>query len=635
MNTQNGSRYHEVHARSLADPEGFWGEAAREIDWIEPAKKIFDPAMGLYGRWFAGAVVNTCYNALDRHVAGGRADQLALIHDSPLAGGTVTRLTYAEMLHEVKTLAAIMQDFGVAKGDRVILYMPMVPEAVVAMLACARIGAVHSVVFGGFAAKELATRIEDAKPKLIFSASCGLEPGRIVQYKPLLDEAIRLSSVKPQACIILQRPQQACELVAGRDHDWAGLRASAIAAKKSADCVPVLATDPLYILYTSGTTGIPKGVVRDNGGHLVALKWSMFNLYGVKPGEAWWCASDIGWVVGHSYIVYGPLANGATSVLYEGTPDFPDRDRWWSIIERYGVTTLYTAPTAIRTFMKWGTEQPAAHDLSSLRVLGSVGEPINPEAWIWYWKHIGQGRCPIVDTWWQTETGAIMISPLPGVTTLKPGSATFPLPGIGAEVVDDAGRQVEHGGGYLTLTRPWPAMLRGIYGDPQRYRQTYWSRFEGRYFAGDGAKIDEEGYFWLLGRVDDVMNVSGHRVSTTEVESALVDHPSVAEAAVVGANDATTGQTIIAFVTLKLGLELGPEHAEVLRAHVVEKIGAIARPKVIIFTDDLPKTRSGKIMRRLLRDVAEGRDLGDTTTLADPAVVAELRRRASSGAAEQ
>jgi acetyl-CoA synthetase len=396
------------------------------------------------------------------------------------------------------------------------------------------------------------------------------------------------------------------------------------------------AEDLLFLLYTSGTTARPKGIMHTTGGYLTQVAFTHRAVFDLKPEtDVYWCAADIGWVTGHSYIVYGPLANGATSVLYEGTPDFPDRDRWWSIIERYGVTTLYTAPTAIRTFMKWGTAYPASHDLSSLRMLGSVGEPINPEAWIWYWQQIGGGRCPVVDTWWQTETGAIMISPLPGVTTLKPGSATFPLPGIGAEVVDDAGRTVERGGGYLTLTRPWPAMLRGIYGDPERYRQTYWSRFEGRYFAGDGAKVDDDGYLWLLGRVDDVMNVSGHRVSTTEVESALVDHPSVAEAAVVGANDATTGQVIIAFVTLKHGLEVGDEHAEVLRAHVVEKIGAIARPRVIIFTDDLPKTRSGKIMRRLLRDVAEGRDLGDTTTLADPAVVAELRRRAATGSGEE
>jgi len=419
----------------------------------------------------------------------------------------------------------------------------------------------------------------------------------------------------------------------GRDHWWHEL-VSGQDPHSPAEAMD--AEDLLFLLYTSGTTARPKGIMHTTGGYLTQVAFTHRAVFDLKPEtDVYWCAADIGWVTGHSYIVYGPLANGATSVLYEGTPDFPDRDRWWSIIERYGVTTLYTAPTAIRTFMKWGTAYPASHDLSSLRMLGSVGEPINPEAWIWYWQQIGGGRCPVVDTWWQTETGAIMISPLPGVTTLKPGSATFPLPGIGAEVVDDAGRTVERGGGYLTLTRPWPAMLRGIYGDPERYRQTYWSRFEGRYFAGDGAKVDDDGYLWLLGRVDDVMNVSGHRVSTTEVESALVDHPSVAEAAVVGANDATTGQVIIAFVTLKHGLEVGDEHAEVLRAHVVEKIGAIARPRVIIFTDDLPKTRSGKIMRRLLRDVAEGRDLGDTTTLADPAVVAELRRRAATGSGEE
>ena len=475
MNIQSNSRYHEVHARSLADPEGFWGEAAREIDWIEPARKIFDPTMGLYGRWFAGAVVNTCYNALDRHVAGGRADQVALIHDSPLAGGVITKLTYAEMLHEVKTLAAVMVDFGVAKGDRVILYMPMVPEAVVAMLACARIGAVHSVVFGGFAAKELATRIDDAKPKLIFSASCGLEPGRIVQYKPLLDEAITLSSAKPQACIILQRPQQACELIAGRDHDWAALRAKAMAAKKSADCVPVLATDPLYILYTSGTTGVPKGVVRDNGGHLVALKWSMFNLYGVKPGEVWWCGSDIGWVVGHSYIVYGPLIHGATSIMYEGKPiGTPDAGAFWRLISEHKAVALFTAPTAFRAIRK---EDPDGtfirkYDLSKFRTLFLAGERADPPTVEWAEAQL---KVPVIDHWWQTETGwCIAGNPVGlGMLPVKHGSPTVPMPGYQVDVVDEATKPVPAGTmGSIVIKLPMPpACLPTLWEQDERFKE--------------------------------------------------------------------------------------------------------------------------------------------------------------------
>src|SRR6476469_7733800 len=443
MNIQDNSRYHAVHARSLADPEGFWGEAAREIDWIEPAKKVFDPSMGLYGRWFAGAVVNTCHNALDRHVANGRADQIALIHDSPLAGG-ITKFTYAQMLDEVKTLAAVMQDFGVAKGDRVILYMPMVPEAMIAMLACARIGAVHSVVFGGFAAKELATRIEDAKPKLIFSASCGLEPGRLVQYKPLLDEAIKLSSVKPEGCIILQRPQQSCELTAGRDHDWASLRAAAIAAKKSADCVPVSATDPLYILYTSGTTGVPKGVVRDNGGHLVALKWSLANIYGTQPGEVFWASSDLGWAVGHSYIVYGPLANGNTTILYEGKPvGTPDAGAFWRVISQHKVETMFVAPTAIRAIKREDPrgERIKGQNLEHFRTLFVAGERCDPDTLEWATKHL---QVPVIDHWWQTETGWPVGANMagPNMLTIKPGSCGVAMPGYDVRVVDDEGKAV-------------------------------------------------------------------------------------------------------------------------------------------------------------------------------------------------
>ncbi|MGH9149355.1 MAG: acetate--CoA ligase, partial [Acidimicrobiales bacterium] len=504
--------------------------------------------------------------------------------------------------------------------------MPMIPEAAVAMLACARLGAMHSVVFGGFSPGALKARIEDAEAKLLITSDGQFRRGKPAPMKENTDQAVAETSTIEHV-LVVRRTDTEVPWTEGRDVWWHD-----IVNRQSIICPPVAVDSEhmLYLLYTSGTTAKPKGILHTSAGYLLGAAFTHWAVFDVKPDDVYWCAADIGWVTGHSYIVYGPLANGATGVLYEGTPDFPDRDRWWSMIERYGVTILYTAPTAIRTFMKWGTRYPEAHDLSSLRLLGSVGEPINPEAWMWYWEHIGGGRCPVVDTWWQTETGAILISPLPGATVLKPGSATFPLPAIAAEVVDDAGNVVEQGGGYLTLTRPWPSMLRGIYGDPERYRQTYWSRFEGRYFAGDGAKVDDDGYLWLLGRVDDVMNVSGHRVSTTEVESALVDHPSVAESAVVGARDDLTGQAIIAFVTLKAGEAASAEHGEALRRHVSARIGAIARPKTVVFTDDLPKTRSGKIMRRLLRDVAEGRALGDTTTLADASVVDEIRRRASA-----
>ncbi|HEX6596696.1 MAG TPA: acetate--CoA ligase, partial [Acidimicrobiales bacterium] len=499
-------------------------------------------------------------------------------------------------------------------------------------LACARIGAPHSVVFGGFSAEALSDRINDAEARVLVTADGGWRRAAAVPLKANADAAVA-ATPSIDHVVVVQRTGTDVTMVDGRDHWYHVLMESA-----STDCPaePMDSEDLLYLLYTSGTTAKPKGIMHTTGGYLTHVAFTHRYVFDLHPEtDVYWCAADIGWVTGHSYIVYGPLANGATSVLYEGSPDTPGRDRWWSIVERYKVTKLYTAPTAIRTFMKWGTELPAGHDMSSLVLLGSVGEPINPEAWVWYWQHIGGGRCPVVDTWWQTETGGIMISPLPGATTLKPGSATFPLPGVGAEIVDDHGQPISSGGGYLTLTHPWPGMLRGIYKDPDRFRQTYWSRFEGRYFAGDGAKLDDDGYFWFLGRVDDVMNISGHRVSTTEVESALVDHPSVAEAAVVGRKDDTTGQAIIAFVTLK-GTELGsPEHGEDLRKHVAKKIGPIARPKTVIFTDDLPKTRSGKIMRRLLRDVAEGRDLGDTTTLADASVVDEIRRRATTSTDEE
>jgi acetyl-CoA synthetase len=509
--------------------------------------------------------------------------------------------------------------------------MPMIPELPVAMLACARIGAPHSVVFGGFSADALRDRINDAEAKVLVTADGGWRRGAAVPLKTNADLAVA-GAPSIEHVVVVRRTETDVAMSDGRDRWYHDLMADA-----SADCPPekMDAEDLLYLLYTSGTTAKPKGIMHTTGGYLTQTAFTHKYVFDLHPDtDVYWCAADIGWVTGHSYIVYAPLANGATSVIYEGTPDTPEKDRLWSIIERYRVSILYTAPTAIRTFMKWGVKWPDGRDLSSLRLLGSVGEPINPEAWMWYQTHIGGGRCPVVDTWWQTETGAIMISPLPGVTTLKPGSATFPLPGIGAEVVDDRGQKVEQGGGYLTLTRPWPAMLRGIYGDPERYRETYWSRFEGRYFAGDGARVDDDGCFWLMGRVDDVMNISGHRVSTTEVESALVDHVTVAEAACVGAKDDTTGQAIIAFVTLKADVEQDREHGEALREHVATKIGRFGRPKTIIFTDDLPKTRSGKIMRRLLRDVAEGRDLGDTTTLADASVVEEIKRRAETAPQE-
>jgi acetyl-CoA synthetase len=513
-------------------------------------------------------------------------------------------------------------------GDRVNIYLPMIPEAVVAMLACARIGAAHSVVFGGFSAQSLADRINDAQAKVLVTADGGWRRGEVFPLKAHADISLE-STPSIKHVVVVRRGGNEVVMQSGRDHWYHELIAQA-----SATCVaePMDAEQLLFLLYTSGTTGKPKGIMHTTGGYLTQVAYTFKYVFDHQPGrDVYWCTADVGWVTGHSYIVYGPLLNGATQVMYEGVPNYPANDRFWAIIERYGVTIFYTAPTAIRTFMKWGVSEPAKHDLTSLRVIGSVGEPINPEAWMWYHEHIGGSRCPIVDTWWQTETGGIMIAPLPGVTTTKPGSATHPLPGVGAAIVDESGNEVDRGGGYLVLTKPWPGMLRGIWGDPQRFVETYWSRFPGRYFAGDGAKRDDDGYLWLLGRVDDVMNVSGHRISTTEVESALVSHPSVAEAAVVGAQDATTGQAIIAYVTLRGGETIDEA---VLRDHVAKEIGAIAKPKTIYFTPDLPKTRSGKIMRRLLRDVAEGRNLGDTTTLADASVVDELRKRAEATPSE-
>ena len=609
-----------------ADYQGFWArQAADLLQWDTEWSTICDWQLP-YAKWFIGGELNVSYNCLDRHVLAGLGDRVA-IHWEGEPGDTRT-ITYRQLLDEVCQFANVLKGLGVQRGDRINIYLPMIPEAVIAMLACARIGAAHSVVFGGFSATSLIDRINDAEAKVLITVDGGYRRGEVFPLKPAADEAL-VATPTVEHVVVVQRGGNEVEMVAGRDHWYHDLMAGA-----SVDCPaePMSSEQLLFLLYTSGTTGKPKGIMHTTGGYLTQAAFThkyVFDLH--ADTDVYWCTADVGWITGHTYIVYGPLANAATSVIYEGVPNFPGNDRLWSIIEKYKVTKFYTAPTAIRTFMKWGAQEPQKHDLSSLQVLGSVGEPINPEAWMWYHEHIGGSRCPIVDTWWQTETGAMMISPLPGCTTTKPGSATFALPGIGIEVVDDHGEHVSHGGGYLTLTQPWPSMLRGIWGDPERYQETYWSRFEGRYFAGDGCKLDDDGYLWLLGRVDDVMNISGHRISTTEVESALVSHPSVAEAAVVGATDATTGQAIVAYVILRSGLEVDET---VLRNHVAHEIGAIAKPKAIYFTPDLPKTRSGKIMRRLLRDVAEGRNLGDTTTLADASVVNELQRRAADAPAE-
>ncbi|MCX6516138.1 MAG: acetate--CoA ligase [Actinobacteria bacterium] len=608
------------------DYEAFWARQASElVSWDTTWDTICEWKLP-YSKWFVGGKLNVSYNCLDRHVIAGKGDKVAF-HFEGEPGDTRT-ITYSQMLDEVQKFANVLKGLGVNKGDRVNIYLPMIPEAAVAMLACARIGAVHSVVFGGFSSQALSDRINDAEAKVLITADGGYRRGEVFPLKPQADEAVA-STPSITAVVVVKRGGNAVDMQAGRDHWYHEIMATA-----NAVCPPepMDSEQLLFLLYTSGTTGKPKGIMHTTGGYLTHVTYTHKYVFDLHPEtDIFWCTADVGWITGHSYIVYGPLSNGATQVMYEGVPNYPANDRMWEIIEKYKVTIFYTAPTAIRTYMKWGVDEPAKHDLSSLRLLGSVGEPINPEAWMWYHENIGLGNCPIVDTWWQTETGGIMISPLPGATTTKPGSATFPLPGIGAELLDDEGKIVTHGGGYLTLTQPWPGMLRGIWKDPERYQDAYWSRFDGRYFAGDGAKLDDDGYLWLLGRVDDVMNISGHRISTTEVESALVSHPSVAEAAVVGANDATTGQAIIAYVTLVGGMEVDEQ---ILRNHVAAEIGAIAKPKTIYFTPDLPKTRSGKIMRRLLRDVAEGRNLGDTTTLADANVVNELQKRAAEAPSE-
>ena len=612
-----------MHESAAADPAAFWAAQAESLlDWIEPWTTTLEWDLP-YAKWFVGGKLNVTVNCLDRHVDAGHGDQVAFHWEGE--PGDTRAVTYADLLAEVSRLANALRGLGVRKGDRVAIYLGMVPELPIAMLACARIGAAHSVVFGGFTADSLRDRINDAEAKVLITGDGAWRRGGIVPLKVIADEAVA-QTPSIEACVVLRRTAQDVAMVEGRDLWWHDL-----VPHQAAECEPEVmdAEDLLFILYTSGTTGKPKGIMHTSGGYLTQIAFTQKYVFDLQPDtDVFWCTADCGWVTGHSYIVYGPLANRATSVMYEGTPDYPDQGRFWSIVQRYGVTVLYTAPTAIRTFMKWGEQVPQQFDLTSLRLLGSVGEPINPEAWVWYWEHIGGTRCPVVDTWWQTETGGIMISPLPGLTTLKPGSATFPIPGIGADIVDDAGVEVGiPGGGYLVLTQPWPSMLRGIWRDPQRYVDTYWSTYPGRYFAGDGAKRDDDGYFWLLGRVDDIMLVSGHNISTTEVEHALVDHASVAEAAVVGRTDATTGQAIAAFVILRGTADPSEELVQELRDHVAKLIGPIAKPQSILFTEDLPKTRSGKIMRRLLRNVSEDEALGDTTTLADPGVVEAIKGR--------
>ncbi len=601
----------------------FWASWARKLEWMKPFTKVLEWNEP-FARWFGDGELNVSANCLDRHVRAGKGEKIAYYYEGE--PGDRWTITYAQLLEDVCRFANGLRKLGIKKGDRVAIYMPMIPELPVAMLACARIGAAHSVIFGGFSPDSIVDRVNDAQCVALITADHGWRRGKNVPLKRNCDIAMEHTpSIKH--CIVAKRTDEPVLMHQGRDLWW-----DEVIENQPAECEPerMNAEDLLYLLYTSGTTAKPKGIKHTTGGYLTHVTMTHKLVFDLKENEdVYWCAADIGWVTGHSYIVYGPLANGATSVIYEGTPDFPDKDRLWEIVERYKVTILYTAPTAIRTFMKWGEEYPRKHDLRSLRLLGSVGEPINPEAWMWYREHIGGNRCPVVDTWWQTETGGIMISPLPGIVSTPPGSATFPLPGIAADIVNDAGESVPlGGGGYAVLTRPWPGMLRGIYGDDERYKQTYWSKFEHRYLAGDGCRRDGEGNYWFMGRIDDVMNVSGHRISTTEVESALVDHPKVAEAAVCGKLDDMTGQAIYAFVSLRGGDKGSQALAETLREHVAEKLGKFTRPKYITFTQELPKTRSGKIMRRLLRDVAEGRQLGDTTTLADSSVVEELKERA-------
>jgi len=622
---QANVRDDEVYARAERDPERFWADFASELEWSTPWSRVLEwnPP---HAKWFVGGTLNASVNCVDRHVRGPRRNKAAIVWEGE--PGDRRTLTYFDLYRQVSQFANVLKSLGVKRGDRVALYLPLIPELAIAMLACARIGAVHSVVFGGFSSESLRDRINDAQASVLVTADGGWRRGQVVPLKQMADEALA-GTPSIQHVVIVQRlhgsPVQV-HVKEGRDHWYHRLMQDA-----AHTCEPekMDAEDMLYILYTSGTTGKPKGIVHTTGGYLVGTYATTKWVFDLKEDDVYWCTADLGWVTGHSYVVYGPMANGATVVMYEGAPDWPQKDRFWQIVERYGVTIFYTAPTAIRAFMRWGTEWPSKRDLSSLRLLGSVGEPINPEAWVWYHRYIGGERCPVVDTWWQTETGAIMITPLPGLISAKPGSATRAFPGIKAEIKNEKGETLPGaGGGLLVLTRPWPAMLRGIYGDPERYVAQYWSRWTPDvYFTGDGAKRDADGFFWLLGRVDDVLNVAGHRIGTMEVESALVDHPRVAEAAVVGRPHEIKGQAVAAFVTLKEGTQGTETLVAELKEHVVRKIGAIARPDDVIFAADLPKTRSGKIMRRLLRDIAEGKTLGDTTTLADPAVVAKLKEQ--------
>jgi acetyl-CoA synthetase len=618
-----------IYDEAAADLEAYWGKMAGELEWMRKWDRVLDwkpPHAG----WFIGGKINVSVNCVDRHVRGSRRNKAALVWEGE--PGDQRTLTYWELQCEVNRFANVLRDMRVGKGDRVAIYLPLIPECAIAMLACTRIGAIHSVVFGGFSPESLRDRINDAEAKLLVTADGGYRRGQVIPLKRNADKALEETPSIENVVVVQRRPgsggdEAFAEMQEGRDHWWHRLMKGA-----SIRCDPeeMDAEDVLYILHTSGTTGKPKGIVHTTGGYLTGVTATAKEVFDLRDDDVFWCTADVGWVTGHSYLVYGPLSNGATCMMYEGAPDWPEKDRFWDICERHGVTILYTAPTAIRAFMKWGDEFPAMHDLSRLRLLGSVGEPINPEAWMWYREHIGGNRCPIVDTWWQTETGSIVISPLPGVTSTKPGSATQALPGFSAELLDVNGKRIPVGGGLLALTHPWPSMLRTIWGDDARYVETYFSKWPDRpdlYFPGDGAKRDDDGYFWILGRVDDVLNVAGHRIGTMEVESALVEHPSVAEAAVVGRSHELKGQAIAAFVTLRQGFTQNPALRDELRQFVAEKIGALARPDDIIFSADLPKTRSGKIMRRLLRDIAEGRALGDTTTLADPNVVASLKEQ--------
>ncbi|MFG1697075.1 acetate--CoA ligase [Nonomuraea sp. NPDC049309] len=618
-----------AYGEAAADRLAFWERAADRLTWAKKWDKTLE-WNAPFAKWFVGGRLNVAYNCVDRHVEEGRGDKVAYYWEGEPEGDTRT-LTYSDLQREVSKAANALQELGVGKGDRVAIYMPMIPELPIAMLACARIGAIHSVVFGGFSASALKSRIDDADAKVVITADGGYRRGKPSALKPTVDEAVAECPQVEHVVVVRRTGQE----IATTDKDiwWHDL---VDRQSDQHEAQPHDAEDPLYILYTSGTTGRPKGILHTTGGYLTQTAWTHHAVFDLKPEtDIYWCTADIGWVTGHSYIVYGPLANGATSVIYEGTPDTPHRGRFWEIVQKYKITILYTAPTAIRTFMKWGDDIPAKYDMSSLRVLGSVGEPINPEAYVWYRKHIGGDRCPVVDTWWQTETGAIMISPLPGVTAAKPGAAMRPLPGISADVVDDQGNSVPNGGGgFLVVREPWPSMLRTIWGDDQRYIDTYWSRFDGMYFPGDGAKKDDDGDLWLLGRVDDVMLVSGHNISTTEVESALVSHPKVAEAAVVGATDPVTGQAIVSFVILRGEVEESDDIATELRNHVAKTLGPIAKPRQILVVPELPKTRSGKIMRRLLRDVAENRSIGDVTTLADSTVMNLIQEKLPSAKPE-